>query len=55
MSQALAQIILTTVFLTAALGFVLFGEQGIAIGLVGAVLGQGISVTVNTAINGKGS
>jgi hypothetical protein len=55
MSQALAQIILTMVFLGAAVAFVLLEEDELAIGLVGAVLGQGVSVTINTAVNGKGS
>jgi hypothetical protein len=55
MSQALAQIILTMVFLGAAVAFVLLKQDALAIGLVGAVLGQGVSVTINTAVNGRGS
>lgn len=55
MNQALAQIILTGIFLCAALGFEVLGETEIAIALVGAVLGQITGVGVQTAVNGKGS
>ena len=53
MTQAAAQIVLTLIFLVAALAFELLGEETIAVALIGAVLGQGVGVTVQTTINGK--
>jgi hypothetical protein len=53
MTQATAQIFLSLLFLGAALAFVLVNEDEIAIALVGAVLGQGVSISITTAVNGK--
>lgn len=53
MTQAASQIILTLIFLGAALAFELLGETQISVALVGAVLGQGTAVAVQSAVNGK--
>jgi hypothetical protein len=53
-SQATAQVLLTLLFLTGAVVFVLLGEDSLAIGLVGAIAGQGATVSVSKAVNGNG-
>jgi len=53
MNEVTAQVILTLAFLLFALVFVLLDKEQLAIGLVGAVAGQGASAAVRTATNGK--
>jgi hypothetical protein len=53
MTVATAQVLLTALFLVGAIVFVLLGEDQLAIGLIGALAGQGASVGVSTAVNGK--
>lgn len=52
MSSAAAQLTLTFMLLAFALVFALIGLSELAVGLVGAVLGQGASVGIRAA-NGK--
>lgn len=51
-TQATAQVVLTTLFLTGAILFVLLGQDSLAVGLVGAIAGQGATVGVSRAVNG---
>jgi len=51
-TQATAQVLLTALFLASAIVFVLLGENQLAIGLIGACAGQGVSVGVRSAVNG---
>ena len=54
MTTATAQVLLTTLFLVGAIIFVLLGEDALAVGLVGAIAGQGAAVGVQTVTNGNG-
>lgn len=54
MNQATAQIVLTLILLAGAVIFVILDHDQLAVGLVGAVIGQGASTGVRTAINGNG-
>jgi hypothetical protein len=54
-TQATAQVILTALFLIGAMVFVLLGANDLALGLIGAICGQGVSVGVRSAVNGKES
>ena len=53
MNERTAQIVLTLILLAGAIIFVLIDSQQLAIALVGAVLGQGASTGIRTAVNGK--
>jgi len=53
MSQALAQITLTLVFLAGAVVFVLLEQQELAVALVGAIAGQGATISTQAVVNGK--
>ena len=53
-TQATAQVLLTTLFLVGAIIFVLLQQTELAVGLVGAIAGQGATVAVQTAVNGNG-
>jgi hypothetical protein len=52
-TQTTAQVLLTSLFLFGAVVFVLLGENALAVGLVGAIAGQGAAVGVSTVANGK--
>lgn len=52
MTQTTAQVLLTVILLAGAVIFVLLGETNLAIGLVGALAGQGASAGVRSAVNG---
>jgi p-aminobenzoyl-glutamate transporter AbgT len=54
MSQATAQVLLTSLFLLGAIIFVVLGQDALAVGLVGAIAGQSATVGVNLAVNGSG-
>jgi hypothetical protein len=54
-TQATAQVLLTTLFLVGAVVFVLLGQDSLAVGLVGAIAGQGAAVGVRSAVNGNGT
>jgi hypothetical protein len=47
-----AQVLLAAMLLASAIVFVLLGQQELAIGLVGAVAGQGAGAGVRSAYNG---
>lgn len=53
MTQATAQVLLTLIFIVGAIVFVLLGEDALAVGLVGAIAGQGAAVGVQQVTNGK--
>lgn len=55
MTQTTAQVLLTLLLLLAAVIFVILGADQLAIGLVGAICGQGVSVSVRSAVNGNGN
>lgn len=52
MTQATAQVLLTLILLVGAVVFVLLGEDALAVGLVGAIAGQGASTGLRSAVNG---
>lgn len=52
-SEATAQVLLTLLFLTGAIVFVLLGVNELAVGLVGAIAGQGATVAVRRGTNGN--
>lgn len=52
MTQTTAQVLLTTLFLVGAVIFVILGADQLAIGLIGAICGQGASAGVRSAVNG---
>ena len=54
MTQATAQVLLTAIFLVGAIIFVLLGQTSLAVGLIGAIAGQGATVGVSKAVNGNG-
>lgn len=54
MTATTAQVLLAAMFLAGAIMFVLLGEQTLAVGLVGAIAGQGAGATVRSAANGNG-
>lgn len=54
MTSAGAQVTLSAMFLVAALLFSLLGYQEMAVGLIGALCGQGASTGVSAATNGNG-
>lgn len=54
MTQTTAQVLLTLIFLVGAVVFVLLGQDSLAVGLVGAIAGQGAAVGVSNVANGKG-
>lgn len=53
MTQATAQVLLTALFLIGAVVFVLLGQESLAVGLIGAICGQGASTGIRSAVNGK--
>lgn len=55
MTQTTAQVLVTTLFLTFALLFVLLDAGPLAAGCVGAIAGQGVSAGVRKAVNGNGN